>query len=256
MAKEDIIFAIGFATIILLLLLCFLLFFFIKYRARRNAQIRENSEMEKRFEEALLTSQLEVQEATYSVLAKELHDNVGQLLSSGKMLLVIAQRQLKQPPETLSIVEETISKAIVELRSLSKSLDKEWLEQFDIIENLLAEIGRIESGGILKISFEGVETVPFNSEKQIILFRIMQEALQNIIRHAEAATIQIRMEITGEKLHIKIADDGKGFVGETNGGLGISNMKFRTRLLGGEIRWDTTEKGSEVSIVLPFNENL
>lgn len=255
MAKNDIIFAICFATLILLLLLCFLLFFFIKYRSRRNAQIKENNELKKSFEEALLKSQLEVQEATYSVLAKELHDNVGQLLSSSKMLLVIAQRKLTEPPETLSIAEATIAKAILELRSLSKSLDKEWLEQFELIDNLQAEIKRIESGGILKIEFKDSVGVPFNSEKQIIIFRIIQEALQNIIKHAEANHILIDMNFNNSLFRIRIRDDGKGMGEEVRNGLGIRNMKYRANLLGGIINWSRQDNGSAVIIDLPVKEN-
>lgn len=255
MEKNDLIFAIGFATLILLLLLCFLLFFFIKYRARRNAQIKENDEMKKNFEEALLKSQVEVQEATYSILAKELHDNVGQLLSSSKMLLGIAQRKLSSPPETLTIAEVTLAKAIVELRSLSKSLDKEWLEQFELIENLQTEINRINSSGVLKIEFNHQNKLPFNSEKQIILFRIIQEALQNIIKHAEAKNIFIGMNLNNEMLQISITDDGKGIDAEPESGLGIRNMKHRAKLLGGSITWNKPANGSCVIIDLAFKEN-
>ena len=255
MEKSDLIFAIGFATLIVLLLLCFLLFFFVKYRSRRNAQIKENREMKKNFEEALLKSQVEVQEATYSILAKEMHDNVGQLLSSSKMLLGIAQRKLNNPPETLGIAEATLAKAIVELRSLSKSLDKEWLEQFDLIENLQTEINRINSSGALKIEFSHQNKLPFNSEKQIILFRIIQEGLQNIVKHAEAKNIIIDINLKNEILQISITDDGKGIDAEPKGGLGIRNMKHRANLLGGNISWKQPSTGSLVIIYLPFKEN-
>lgn len=210
--------------------------------------------MRRHFEEALLRSQIEVQETTYSILAKELHDNVGQLLSSSKMLLGIAQRKLERPPETLAIAEDTLAKAIVELRSLSKSLDKEWLEQFDLIENLQAETDRINGSGILKISFKHGEKLPFNPEKQIILFRIIQEALQNIVKHAQAKNIIINVEIKNEILHTRIIDDGKGMDAEPGNGLGIRNMKHRAKLLGGSIIWNKPEHGSCIVIDLPFKE--
>src|SRR6266513_5304855 len=136
MEKNDIMFAIIFATVVLVLLAGFLFFFFLKYRYRKNEYIKEREIMKQTFEQTLLQSQIEVQEATFSILAKELHDNVGQLLSSSKMLLGITQRNFSNAPETLTIAEETLGKAITELRSLSKSIDKEWLEQFDLIDNL------------------------------------------------------------------------------------------------------------------------
>ena len=142
MEKDDIMFAIIFATVVFILLAGFLFFFFLKYRYRSNEYIKEREIMKKTFEETLLLSQIEVQEATLSILSKELHDNVGQLLSSSKMLLGITHRNMTDTPETLTIAEETLGKAINELRSLSKSIDKEWLEQFSLIDNLTTEIKR------------------------------------------------------------------------------------------------------------------
>lgn len=227
----------------------------VNYKRKQETYLREKKNMQVEFEKQLLQSQVEVQEATYSILAKELHDNVGQLLSSSKMLLGIAQRKLLRPPETLGIAEATLAKAIVELRSLSKSLDKEWLEQFDLIENLQTEINRINSSGILKVDFNHVNKLPFNSEKQIILFRIIQEALQNIIKHANAKNISIDINVKNENLQIVITDDGKGVDLEPEGGLGIRNMKHRAKLLGGSIIWNRPDFGSCIRIDLPFKEN-
>ena len=102
------------------------------------------------------------------------------------MLLGITQRNLADIPETLTIAQETLGKAISELRSLSKSLDKEWLAQFDLIDNLATEINRINAGLILEIHFSHPGKLSLTVEKQIILFRIIQEALQNAIKHSEA----------------------------------------------------------------------
>lgn len=255
MEKKDIIFAIAFATLTLLFLLCFLLFFFIKYRDRRNAQIKENNEMKKNFEQALLQSQAEVQETTFSALARELHDNVGQLLSSSKMLLGIAQRNLVNAPESLNIAEETLGKAIVELRGLSKSMDKEWLEQFQLIQNLDTEINRINSGKMITIQFIHPDQLPLSPDKQIVIFRIIQEGLQNIIKHAGAKNIMIEIRKDEQYLLVLINDDGKGFTEESSSGLGIKNMKHRTKLLGGDINWKHPGNGSCVTIKIPLQKN-
>ena len=256
MEKNDIMFAIIFATVLLVLLAGFLFFFFLKYRYRSNEYIKEREIMKKAFEQTLLQSQIEVQEATFSILAKELHDNVGQLLSSSKMLLGITQRNLTNTPETLTIAEETLGKAINELRSLSKSLDKEWLEQFNLIDNLTTEINRINAGLILEIHFSHPGELPLKPEEQIILFRIIQEALQNAIKHSEARNIRIEIETQTENILINITDDGKGFEPISNDGLGMRNMKHRTKLLGGNITWNTPANGSSITIQLPVKENI
>ena len=255
MEKRDVMFAIGFVTIVLLLLLSFLLFFFLKYRLRSNKFIKERETMKKAFEQTLLQSQVEVQEATFSVLAKELHDNIGQLLSSSKMLMGITQRNIDNIPETLTIAEETLAKAIHELRSLSKSLDQQYLQQFDLIDNLSAEIKRINSSLILEIHFSHSGKLNLTPEEQIILFRITQEALQNAIKHSEAKNINIDIESGQQNIVVNIADDGKGFELISSDGLGIRNMKHRANLLGGSITWHKPGKGSLITIQLPVKEN-
>lgn len=255
MENNEVMYAVGFVTIILLLLISFLLFFFLKYRERSNRYITERETMKKAFEQTLLQSQVEVQEETFSALAKELHDNVGQLLSSSKMLMGITQRNMVNIPETLKIAEETLGKAITELRSLSKSLDKQWLEQFDLIDNLSTEIRRINSGLILQIHFSNMGKLLLPPQEQIILFRIIQEALQNAIKHAEAKNIFIEIETKEENIIVTINDDGKGFELISSDGLGIRNMKDRTKLLGGNISWNKPGKGSLITIKLPVKED-
>lgn len=244
-----------FATIVLLLLAAFLTFFFVRYRVRNNDYIKEREAMQKAFAQTLLQSQIEVQEATFAGLAKELHDNIGQLLSSTKMLLGITQRNLGTSPDTLTIAEETLGKAISELRSLSKSLDKEWLEQFDFIYNLEAESSRINEAKHLQISFTHPGKLALKPDEQIILFRIVQEAMQNAMKHADPRTILVHLTVAKEKLRVLIKDDGHGFnESHQKEGMGIRNMKHRTKLLGGNINWNSTGNGSSVIIELPNNE--
>jgi len=255
MEKKDIIFAIIFTTIVLVLLVAFLMFFFVSYRYRSNKYIKERESMKKDFEQTLLQSQIEVQEATFAELGKELHDNIGQLLSSTKMLLGITQRNLSSRPDTLTIAEETLGKAINELRSLSKSLDKEWLERFNFIENLEVEIARINEARYLQISFSHPGKLLLKADEQIILFRIVQEAMQNAIKHAQAKNIRINLTVSGEVLKIVITDDGIGFDDTLPvDGLGMRNMKHRTKLLGGVITWNSSGEGSSVTLELPFKE--
>ena len=256
MEKKDLIFTIVFTTIVLLLLVAFLLFFFIRYRFKNNAYIKEKEAMKKFFEKTLLQSQIEVQEATLAGISKELHDNIGQLLSSTKMFLGITQRNLPESPETLNIAEETLGKAINELRALSKSLDKDWLEQFDFIQNLQAEAERINEARYLQISFSHPEKLFLKADEQIILFRIVQEAIQNAIKHAQAKNIQINLSKTPEIVRVDVIDDGIGFNNSLHtDGLGMRNMKHRTKLLGGSITWNSIGNGTSVKIELPFKEN-
>lgn len=247
---------IAVGTILTLLVTVFMVLFIVKHRKKRNEFIREKIKMETEFENQLLQSRIEMQEYTYSTLSKELHDNVGQLLSTSRMLLGLTERDLENPPDTLLTANATLGQAISELRSLSKSLDKEWLEQFSFTDNLKTEISRINAGNGVLAEFVPVDSLPLASGEQIVLFRIVQEAIQNAIKHGQPKNMLIQIKQEGNSFCITISDDGTGFIaGETINGMGVANMKHRTSLLGGNITWNSIpEQGTTVCIFLPLKK--
>jgi len=227
----------------------------INYKRRQEIFLREKIQREEEFNKLLLQSQIEVQEATFADLGKELHDNIGQLLSTAKMLLGIAEMTLAdKTPIPLITAEETVGTAIKELRSLSKSLNKEWLEQFNLIDNLTTEVSRINSANAVRLHLSAPEKLYFEVNKQLILFRIMQEAIQNAIKHAAAKNIDINISENNGTLAIEIKDDGVGFdVQKIAEGVGIINMKNRAKLLDGIIEWQSCNTGTLVLITIIEN---
>ncbi len=243
-------------TLLFLLLSCIIILLILIYQKRRQQYMLEMATLKQTYEQALLQSQIEVQEATFSTLSKELHDNIGQLLSTAKMLLGITEINLTNPPDTLITANATVGKAINELRSLSKSLSKEWLEQFDLIENLTTEVNRINSADVVKLHLLHPDKLSLEADKQIILFRIIQEAIQNAIKHAYAKNIYIDISQQEGLLATAIKDDGNGFdEAGISDGVGIINMKHRAKLLGGSVQWQSSNKGSIVLITLPVKQN-
>jgi signal transduction histidine kinase len=234
------------------LTIIFLIFIFSK---KNQLYQKEKEILRSNFELTISQSRLETQEETMSLLSKELHDNIGQLLNSTKLLIGVTQRSLEISPETLNIAEETVGKAIQEIRSLSKSMNKQWLEQFSLLENLQAEIIRINAAGIMHIKLSHSGTLILEADKQIILFRIVQETLQNAIKHARANSIDINIVNTPGNLIITVTDNGVGMDAEAAKGMGILNIKHRAGLLGGEAVWNTEPKeGTTVSISIPIKE--
>lgn len=240
-------------SIILLFLGFLFIIMLVYYRNKRQQTTREKEMMQQAFNNQLLQSQIETQEETFSALGKELHDNIGQLLNSTKLLIGVSQRTLVQYPDTLSIADDTLGKAIQELRSLSKSLNKEWLQQFNFMENLATEVKRINAADILQVHLLAQAAIPCTNDEQLILFRIVQEALQNAIKHAHASNIHITLSDDAAFFTIRIADDGSGFIENEKGvGVGVLNMQQRIQLLGGRIAWQSNNKGTTVSIYLPI----
>lgn len=250
--EESIIEPIIIISSILTVLGVFVISYLVYFNRRKTRLIEENHFMKEEFRQQLMQSQIEVQEQTFHHISKELHDNVGQLLSSSRMLLGLTERNLHNPPESLITANATLGEAIQELRSLSKTLDKEWLSQFDFDANLLNEIQRMNAGNTINVSYQQQHSLQLASGKQIILFRIVQEALQNAIRHAAPKMIRIISIQNDGYYSICISDDGKGFDGNYKNGLGLKNMQHRTLLLGGTISWEKNEMGgTDVFIRLP-----
>lgn len=219
--------------------------------------MEEKEKMNSEFAMQLVQSQLETREETMNQLSEELHDNIGQLLNSTKLLIGVAQRSLESPPETLITANDTLGKAIQELRSLSKSLNKEWLEQFRFMDNLEVEINRLNAARVLQLHLNGPSSLPLPSNQQIILFRIVQEVLQNALKHARAKNIFIDIFSHSTSLVIDIRDDGIGCEeGKTKNGMGMINIRHRTGLLGGGVSWQAAaEKGTRVTIQIPLNNS-
>jgi len=248
--SNDIVVILG-ASVFLLLITLFIVVLLMAYKRRDYKHLKEKRLLEEDFNSQLLRSQIEVQEQTFSQIGKELHDNVGQLLSTSRMLIGLAERSLPKPPDTLLTANATLGKAINELRSLSKSLDKDWLSQFNLLENLKAEVIRVNTGSAISAHLHIHAEPAIPSTKQIILFRIIQEAVQNALKHSHCKVVDIYFYKKGADAQITIADDGTGFKNKENKGMGLKNMQYRTRLLGGTIEYTSSEKGTSVVIVIP-----
>jgi len=249
--SNDIVVILG-ASVFLLLITLFIVVLLMAYKRRDYKHLKEKRLLEEDFNNQLLHSQIEMQEQTFSLIGKELHDNVGQLLSTSRMLIGLAERNLKTPPDTLITANATLGKAINEIRSLSKSLDKEWLSQFNLIENLKTEVIRINGSGVINAVFHIQYEPSLPSSKQIILFRIIQEAIQNAIKHSGCNNLGISIIKKEKNVEICISDDGTGMKPEImKKGMGLANMLYRAQLLGGHIEYKSSDEGTRVIIFIP-----
>lgn len=252
MERENILIPILAGTVLFIVLSAFINLLIYLLKQRRKQHFKELAMLKQSYDQALLQAQVEVQESTYRHIAKELHDNVGQLLSTTKMLMGVTERKLGYVPDTLLTANATLGKAIQELRSLSRSLDREWLEQFDFLENLQSEVARINSGEIIRASIACHSDIAMKPEAQIILFRIVQEAIQNALRHAEPSRLSVSIN-NGQALEVKVANDGKPLPPSFHG-MGTSNMRHRAQLFGGTVHWQSAGDQTIVTISLPLNQ--
>jgi len=241
---------------IFLLVAGFLVSYILYFHQRKTRFHREKKEMQRLFELELLKMQSETREETLNQLGEDLHDNIGQLLSSTKMLLGITERSLPTVPDTLRTAEETLGQAIQDIRSLSKALNRDWLDQFNVVENLEAEIRRINATQKIRAGlYHPGRDLSLGADTQLILFRIIQEALHNAIKHAEASTAAIDITFTDGHYRVVIRDDGKGFDTATPGrsGVGLLNIRRRAQLIGSDLQIDTAPgEGCTITLLIPF----
>ncbi|WP_223266412.1 sensor histidine kinase [Gelidibacter gilvus] len=226
---------IGYMTLVILLLSIMVITFFIAFQKRKNKLLLEKIKQQKEFEDTVAKTSEEIQEQTLKYLGQELHDNIGQLLSLASMQMgmlgVKIGEDIKEPfVETQKIIKESLS----EIRTLSKSLNTDVIQNRGFEKSINAEISRLNRLKLITSEFIVIgDIIPFENHKDgIILFRILQEFISNTVKHSRAKTLKISLDSTqNDLLIIKATDDGNGFVlNDVKDSSGLLNMKNRAEL--------------------------
>lgn len=253
--ETDVLIAIITITLLFFLFAVFTVIYFLLASNNKKKLQGQLEQSRRAFEQQLLQVQVEVQESTYRHVARELHDNVGQLLGTTKMLMGISEIKLGEVPEALRSANGTLSKAIQEIRLLSRSLDKEWLAQFNFVDNLHQEVERLRSGGTIDARVQCTEDLTMNTEQQLVLFRMVQEAIQNAVRHAQPSYIDVSVQQHKTQLEVRIVNDGMPLPPHFQG-MGTNNMRHRARLFGGTVHWFGKPESTSVVISIPLMQSL
>jgi len=246
-------------TTIVFLIIGFFVVILVAYiNQRKKKHLEEKLAMQSSFQQELLRTQLEIQEQTFNHVSQEIHDNVGQILSLAKVQVNIMNESGDMNKEMLNEVKENIGKAMIDLRDIAKSLSSERIKSQSIHNAVINETERINKSGIIYIlvSVEGDER-KMDEQKKLILFRIVQECIQNIIKHAGASQVNISFNYSPQALQTIIKDNGKGFDIEDeknkSTGLGLSNIKTRASLTGGSVNIESIQaQGTTISINMPY----
>ncbi|QHT66272.1 sensor histidine kinase [Rhodocytophaga rosea] len=251
-------------TLLLLLISSFVIAFMFLYQRQYHNYVREKEEMKNTYEQELLKAQLEIKEQTLQNISQEIHDNIGQILSLVKLSLTTLVIEDKGTSEKVSVAKDLVGKVIQDLRNLSRSLNTGHIHELKLSEALQFELDLIEKTGLYKtqLTVSGQE-VMIDEQKRLIVFRIAQEVLQNIIKHAQASQICVSLEFTPAMLLLSVQDNGKGFdpvvtqaVPASDKGTGITNMHHRAKLIGAQFNIGSEpHKGSKANLSLPLSVN-
>jgi two-component system NarL family sensor kinase len=243
-------------TAIFLLAPGFLLVYIILYNRRKQRHINEKLAMEAAFTEELTKAQLEVQEQTLQTIGTELHDNIGQLLSLTSLTLKSIDIHLPDKAVTkIDAAVELTTNCIREMRLLGKLLQGEQLVHAGLEHAINQEAGWLERTGKFKIDRHISPCLPRpDSEKDLLVFRMLQELLNNCIKHAHATEIVISLLYVDRHLILSVADNGIGFdMATSDMGMGLENIKRRSKVLLGKVDIRSVSgSGTSIKISIPY----
>jgi PAS domain S-box-containing protein len=204
---------------------------------------------------AIVRSIIETQEKERRQLSVELHDNVNQILSSCKLMLEVAKENKDKAPLLTEKSYQSIQLAITEIRKISHNLNPSAVEDFGLREAITEMVDEINLSEKVKVDFKFSATAkktPLKSEDKIAVYRIVQEQLNNILKHANAKNVFIELAINPLKIYLFIEDDGNGFnPKKINKGIGLKNIHHRVEYYHGTIAIESGKnKGCKMTITL------
>jgi signal transduction histidine kinase len=219
-----------------------------RQRAAREQQAKEHH---KQMTEAVIKAQ----EKERSVIGLELHDNINQVLTTIKLQNEMVLEGIAEPKAILPRSTAYLQSCINEIRSLSKRLSAPTLGKISLEESVKDLIDSINETSKVKIiqQISGLDNELLKQDLHLGVYRILQEQLNNVLKHADATEVVVKLEQTDGQLHLLVSDNGKGFLlqGQKQG-IGLVNMQTRAENLNGTFELSTRPgKGCRVKVVLP-----
>lgn len=200
-------------TFLILTFILLLVTYFFYQQKRRFVHLQEMADLTKTFQQTILQSKLEIQELTLDHVAKELHANFSHLVSLVNINLSAALSETGQKAHGHVLEAKQLTKQLMtDVKALSVSMNSDHIMKSGFYNAFVREMQRLEKTGKYEVVFE-TDGSPFRfpAEKEIVLLRLTQEILHNIVRHAKASKVEAVLAFTEKRLVVKISDNGIGF---------------------------------------------
>lgn len=228
------------------------------FSQQQQIQQQKIAELEKDKQLQAVDAMLRGQEEERSRIAKDLHDGLGGMLSGTKLSFENMKENLILTPENATLFDKSLAmldNTIADLRKVAHNLMPEALVKFGLREAVRDFCNSIQSASAVKIIYQPVgEFQQLNNTAEVFTYRIIQELVNNAIKHASATQIIVQLSANENKIGIAVEDDGKGF--DVNGlsnskGAGMDNIKYRVQYFNGTIDTVTSEgNGTSVNVEL------
>jgi signal transduction histidine kinase len=253
-------------TLGMLVLTVGLIIFIILHQKRVKRFNEKIQDMEKAQQRLLLNASIKLQEEERQRLAADLHDDAGPLLATARLYLnenLVNQdkaTQLQSIFQARQIIDDTIQL----VRNISHSLMPPTLKNFGLESAINDLFQKISGSGTINASSRFHEYKDrLKEEKELIIFRVVQELINNILKHSNSSFIHLTQNVHAGKFYLRIHHDGRGLVqadfeklNKSNVGLGLKNITSRLRVVDGNINFekDISQTYYKVTIELPKDE--
>lgn len=250
------VFVIG--LILILLIGVFLFFFLTIYQRKMMAYQKRLQELERERQEEILNSVIMVQERVQKRISEELHDNFGQLLSTIKLNVLRLEDKPENSQEIITQTAHLLDLSVNDIRQISRALSPSVLVDYGLITAVEQMAGMVEDK--YRVTLDLQEELPdIHEDKQLSLYRIIQELLNNTIKHANATAIDVSIKVDNDHLDLNYKDNGDGFLMESDGvrkGLGLKNIESRMSTLKGNVHYKSEPgMGFVARVKIPIAEN-
>jgi signal transduction histidine kinase len=227
--------------------------YLVEYNRRVFQQVAELSQRRSELAQQLIS----IQENTLRSVSRDLHDDFGQVLTAtGAMLQRTAKYVLPAAAlRDLREVQEIVQKSLDKVRSLSRALHPVVLEEIGLESALEQYLATFEKQTGMRIRYErnGPDR-ELERKVSIQLYRVMQEALNNVAKHSKANEVAVRLRFLEAATVLEIEDDGIGFPGRNKIGMGLISMRERAELANGNVEFSSGKKGALVRVTIPAGE--
>lgn len=259
-SKGEVILILIMSTSLILLLATVVVVALLIQNKRKYRHKVQLADMQAQYEKTLLQTQLKILDETYSAISQNLHDNIGSNISTAMLLLYKDEKmdaaELESNRKEALII---LDKVVDDLRNIAHSLNPGYLDEIGLTEAIKQRVDQLVKTKKYEIELSHTPAKQrLNRQKQVILFYIFQEAINNINLHSKARKIFVRIRYEDDHVVLQVKDDGKGInpPGDPEHqklkGSGLLNMKNNAALIGAALQIESEQgQGTDVTVSVP-----
>jgi signal transduction histidine kinase len=200
-----------------------------------------------------------VREEERGHLARELHDELGGLLTAAKLDVARVKRRVDgagiEVEDRIQRLSQTLDAGIALKRRIIEDLRPSSLDNLGLQRTLEILCAEFAQRSEIRVQTE-IADLKLDSERALVVYRVVQEALTNVAKYAQAQEVRVRLQRVGERAHLRVQDDGRGFNPKLmrEGSHGLAGMRFRLRTYGGDLVLDSAPgQGTTIEATLPVS---